>query len=269
VPSEPSFRVDLYRGTARFYDEFRLAYPGPLLDDLHMRAGTTGVGKLLDLACGTGQITFDLSPHFAEIWAVDQEPEAVEFGRAKARSLGVDNVRWFAGRAEDVDADRYFELVAIGNAFHRLQRQVIAESARRWLAPGGHLALLWSDAPWNGNLDWQRALGEAIRHWTRKAEATDRVPADIEQHLAAQPHKNILASAGFEIVGDFGFMTPHEWSVETLIGFMYATSFLSQQALGPHVPEFESDLRARLGDAEPEGVFREEISCGYTLAKSP
>jgi ubiquinone/menaquinone biosynthesis C-methylase UbiE len=269
VPSEPTFRSDLYRGTARFYDEFRLGYPELLLDDLRVRAGTTGEGRLLDLACGTGQITFDLSSHFAEIWAVDQEPQAVEFGRTKALGRAVDNVRWIAGRAEDVEADRFFELVAIGNAFHRLQRQVIAESARRWLVPGGHLALLWSDPPWNGNLDWQRALGEAIRHWTRKAEATDRVPADIEQHLATEPHKNILVSAGFEIVGDFECMRPHEWRAETLIGFMYATSLLSQQALGSHVLEFASDLRARLRDADPEGIFRQEVSYSYTLDKSP
>ena len=29
---------------------------------------------LLDLACGTGQLTFALRPYVAEVWAVDQEP---------------------------------------------------------------------------------------------------------------------------------------------------------------------------------------------------
>ena len=98
-------------------------------------AGITGAGRLLDLACGTGQITFGLASNFIEIWAVDQEPEAVEFARAKALRRGVGNVRWIAGRAEEVDAHGYFELVAVGNAFHRLQRSVIAESAMRWLIP--------------------------------------------------------------------------------------------------------------------------------------
>ena len=56
VSSDPEFRADLYRGTARFYDEFRVAYPHHLLDDLRVRARITGAGRLLDLACGTGQI---------------------------------------------------------------------------------------------------------------------------------------------------------------------------------------------------------------------
>ena len=89
MSSGPEFRSDLYRGTARSYDEFRLPYPQPLLDDLLTHARATGAGRLLDLACGTGQITFGLASNFVEIWAVDQEPEAVDFARAQAFELGV------------------------------------------------------------------------------------------------------------------------------------------------------------------------------------
>jgi ubiquinone/menaquinone biosynthesis C-methylase UbiE len=269
VSSDPEFRADLYRGTARFYDEFRVAYPRALLDDLRVRAGIAGAGRLLDLACGTGQITFGLASSFAEVWAVDQEPEAVEFARAKAHRLGVDNVRWIAGRAEDVDADGLFELVAIGNAFHRLARQVVAEAAMRWLVPGGHLALLWSSPVWDGSRRWQQVLADLQQHWMREAAATDRVPANLDLKFAADPHTNVLASAGFTIVGEFEFATPHEWSVESLTGFMYSTSVLSQPALGPNVPAFERDLRERLLAVEPDGVFREDISFGYTLARKP
>jgi ubiquinone/menaquinone biosynthesis C-methylase UbiE len=269
MSSGPEFRSDLYRGTARFYDEFRLPYPQPLLDDLLVHARTTGAGRLLDLACGTGQITFGLASNFVEIWAVDQEPEAIEFARAKALRRGVDNVRWIAERAEDVDADDYFELVAIGNAFHRLQRHVIADSAMRWLVPGGHLAPLWSNTPWIGDQTWQRVLADTVSDWTRKAATTDRVPANLCQHLAEEPHTKILESAGLTIVREFEVEVPYEWSVERLTGLMYSTSVLSQQALGRNVPEFESDLRKRLLAVAPEGIFREEVSFSYTLATRP
>ena len=269
MSSGPEFRSDLYRGTARFYDEFRVAYPHRLLDDLRVRARITGSGRLLDLACGTGQITFGLGSSFAEVWAVDQEPEAVEFARAKALRHGVDNVRWIAGRAEDVDADDSFELVAIGNAFHRLQRRAIAEAAMRWLVSGGHLALLWSNSPWDGSLEWQRVLADTLDRWTRAAAASERVPANLDQHLADEPHTKVLASAGFTIVGQFEFEAQHEWSVDKLTGFMYSTSVLSQPALGRNVQAFERDLRERLLAAEPEGVFREDISFSYTLARRP
>lgn len=266
MTSDPEFRSDLYRGTARFYDKFRVVYTDALLADLRVRAGISGEGRLLDLACGTGQITFGLGSHFQETWAVDQEPEAVELARARALTLGIHNVRWIVGRAEDVDANDYFELVAIGNAFHRLQRRRIAQAAMRWLKPSGHLALLWSNTPWNGRREWQEALREAVHRWTREARTSERVPANLDHHLTEDPHTAVLASAGFTIVGAFDFATPHEWTIEQLTGFIYSTSVLSKGALGPNVPAFERDLRARLLDVEPTGLFREEIGFSYTLA---
>jgi SAM-dependent methyltransferase len=60
--ADPEFRRDLYRGTARDYDRFRVPYPQALIDDLAGRSGADGQGRLLDLACGTGQVTFALQP---------------------------------------------------------------------------------------------------------------------------------------------------------------------------------------------------------------
>jgi len=269
MPAEPEFRADLFRGTARFYDAFRVPYPQELLDDLCARAQVTGTGRLLDLACGTGQITFGLARHFAGVWAVDQEPEAITLARAKALGLGIRNVRWIAGRAEDVAADGCFELVAIGNAFHRLQRQVVAGAAFRWLPPGGHLALLWSDSPWIGPAGWQRVLAETARYWTRATGATGRVPAGYDRATAETPHTAVLAAAGFTVAGALEFPVRYEWTVEKLTGFMYSTSVLSREALGRHVRDFERDLRERLLAVQPDGVFREDISFAYDLLRRP
>jgi SAM-dependent methyltransferase len=75
--ADPPFRRDLYRGTAADYDRFRPPYPPALIEDLARRSGADGTGRLLDLGCGTGQITFALQDRFAEVWAVDQEPGMV------------------------------------------------------------------------------------------------------------------------------------------------------------------------------------------------
>src|SRR5580658_10084892 len=71
------FRRDLYRGIAHDYDRFRVPYPRSLIDDLAGRSGAAGRGRLLDLACGTGQVTFALAGRFGEVWAVDQEPDGL------------------------------------------------------------------------------------------------------------------------------------------------------------------------------------------------
>jgi ubiquinone/menaquinone biosynthesis C-methylase UbiE len=174
---ELAFRPDLYRGTASDYDRFRIAYPVALVDDLAARARLTGHGRLLDLACGTGQITFAAHAHFAEVWAVDQETDMIEMVGAKATAGGLSHVRTIVSTAENLDApERSFELVAVGNAFHRLRRQTVATKVRRWLEPGRCLALLWSDLPWHGAADWQQAMATTLDTWRTRTGATDAGP---------------------------------------------------------------------------------------------
>jgi tRNA/tmRNA/rRNA uracil-C5-methylase (TrmA/RlmC/RlmD family) len=67
---------------------FGRPYPDALFDALRRQLPLSGRGRLLDLACGTGQIAFPLARWFAEVWAVDQEQESVAYGRVKAMAAG-------------------------------------------------------------------------------------------------------------------------------------------------------------------------------------
>jgi hypothetical protein len=44
-----------------------------LITERAARSGADGTGSLLDLVCGTRQLSFALHEKFAETWAVDQE----------------------------------------------------------------------------------------------------------------------------------------------------------------------------------------------------
>ena len=178
VDDEVRFAPDLYRGSAGYYDRYRLPYPEAMITDLVRRAGVSGRGRLLDLACGTGQLAFPLRRWFTEVWAVDSEPDMVEAVRAKAAAAGAGEVRPAVSSAETLRAEPgYFELAVIGNAFHRLDRDLVAGRVLGWLRPGGHLALCWSSGPWAGEEDWQRALAATLAEWGTALGAEGRVPA--------------------------------------------------------------------------------------------
>jgi SAM-dependent methyltransferase len=138
VDDEVRFAADLYRGTAGYYDRYRLPYPEAMIGDLVRRAEVSERGLLLDLACGTGQLAFPLRRWFCEVWAVDSEPDMVELVRAKAAAAGAGDVRPVVSDAETLDAEpEHFEMVVIGNAFHRLDRDLVAGRILGWLKPGG------------------------------------------------------------------------------------------------------------------------------------
>jgi SAM-dependent methyltransferase len=264
-----SFRADLYRGTADYYERYRLPYPGDLLDDLLTRVGAHGEGRLLDLACGTGRLTFPLADRFADVLAVDQEPDAIALATRRASERGIANVAFAVGRAEDVDADAAFDLVTVGTAFHRLDRPRVAARAMRWLRDGGHLALVWSDDPWTQAGEWQQVLSECAFEWARRMDPVDRLPAGFDAAMAELANETVLARAGFIVLDRFETTVVHDWTVDDLIGVVHSTSILPRPLLGDRVAEFEADVRARLLAVEPSGVFRDAPTFAYDLAVRP
>jgi SAM-dependent methyltransferase len=267
VAGELRYRKDLYRGTAEYYDRFRPPYPVALLDDLRAKVPLGGSGRLLDLACGTGQVAFALAADVAEVWAVDQEAESIEFGRRKAERLGVTKIRWLAAAAEDVMLEGAFDLVAIGNAFHRLDRDAVARRLVPHLSERGCVALLWGGTPWRGDRPWQRAVHDTVERWRDAVGARDRVPEGWEEAMDRDPHEQVLRRAGLSYEGSFEHSVVERWSVESLIGFMYSTSVLNRTVLGRRADAFERDLRRQLLGCRPDGVFEQDLTFAYELAR--
>jgi SAM-dependent methyltransferase len=264
------FRRDLYRGTARDYDRSRLPYPHSLIGDLVRRSGVAGRDRLLDLACGTGQVSFALVSHFGEVWAVDQEQEMIGVVREKAEIAGIGHIRAVTSAAEELSAPAgSFDLVAIGNAFHRLPRQIVAARVFGWLRPGRHLALLWGGNPWDGDAPWQRALSGTRDRWMTRTGARSRMPPGYDRDRRQRPDQAILRESGFQLAGSYRFAAACEWTSETLIGFAFSTSVLSRAALGSLAPEFASDLRRELRACDPSGRFRQTILFSYDLVRRP
>jgi SAM-dependent methyltransferase len=211
----PEFAADLYAGTAEAYDRFRLPYPPAMVDDLLGRVA--GRGRLLDLACGTGQLAFALRGVFGETWAVDQEPGMVRV----VASRGRDDVRAVVAGAEDLIAEPgSFDLIVIGNAFHRLRRDRVAGRAFCWLRAGGALALCWSDSPWEGEARWQQEFRGVIDEWRGRLGTRDRLPAGWAEARSARPDEVVLREAGFSMRGRFEFALEHRWTVAELAGFV-------------------------------------------------
>jgi SAM-dependent methyltransferase len=270
VDDEVRFAADLYRGTAGYYDRYRLPYPEAMLTDLVLRAEVSEFGRLLDLACGTGQLAFPLRRWFCEVWAVDQEPDMVEVVRAKADAVGAGDVRPIVSDAETLDAvPEYFELAVIGNAFHRLGRDLVAGRILGWLKPGGCVALCWSSGPWAGEEDWQRTLAATLDRWKTALGAEHRVPVGWDLARQHRPDLQVLSDAGFEVAGRHEFAIEHRWSLPELAGYIRSTSALPASVLGDHAAAFDADLAARLGPHSDGGAFTETVSFAYDLARKP
>ena len=266
----PDKSTDPYAGTAKAYASYRVPYPVELLDDLRQRAGVTGQGRLLDLACGPGRVVLPLAPYFSEVWAVDQEPEMVKVGSARARRQGLSNIRWMVGWAEEVDASpESFELVTIGEAFHRLDQRLIAERAMKWLAPSCGLATLGCFSLMQGREPWHDILRAVVRRWRGDGSSVARSAQLPSRPRGSDHDRRVLTMFGFEDMGAYEFPHPYVWTLDSILGNLRSTSRLSKRALGPEAERFESDLRRELLAHDSSGRYPETLRFGYSLLRKP
>jgi ubiquinone/menaquinone biosynthesis C-methylase UbiE len=269
------FAVDLYQGTAEYYERYRLPYPAAMIEDLIARAEVSGQGRLLDLACGTGQLAFPLRRSFAEVWAVDREPDFVQTVQAKADKLGAGNVRPVTADAETLDPEPgFFELAVIGSAFHRLDRELVAVRLLRWLRPNGCVALCWVDGPQlpsaMGARKWQHAFAALLGRWQTALGAADRVPVNWAEPQRRRPDVQVLSEVGFETARRHEFRVEHRWSLAELAGWVRSTSFLPPSVLGDQGAAFDNDLAAAIGPfAAADGTFPHDVGFAYDLARKP
>ena len=230
----------------------------------------TGHGRLLDLASGPGRVALAISSSFRDVWAVDREPEMIEVGKAEAMRRGVSNVTWTLGRAEDLQgpADS-FELITIGEAFHRLDQRLVAERSLRWLKQGSCLAVIGCSDILSGREAWQRVAVSVAERWTRHAFPAGWAYSSAGAKRGTNNVIQVLTAAAFENIASYTFVEHYDWTVDSIIGYLHSTSVCSRRILADNLASFESELRSELQALNPTGIFHEQIRFGYTLGRKP
>lgn len=101
--------------------------------------------EVLDLGCGSGQLSIPLSCDVKSVAAVDISPKMVALLKDKVSSAGIGNV---STRIDAIQGLEYeigaFDIVVSNYALHHLdddEKKLVVRNAFRWLKPGGRLVI--------------------------------------------------------------------------------------------------------------------------------
>src|SRR5207248_10833312 len=98
---------------------------------------------LVDLGCGSGQVTLPLARQCLHVLAVDLSEAAIELLKARAEHEGVGNVHALTQPIETFElAPESVDLVVSNYALHHLRDREKADLVRRsfrWLRPDGRI----------------------------------------------------------------------------------------------------------------------------------
>jgi SAM-dependent methyltransferase len=123
------------------YDRYRPAYPDQLIDQACRVAAIGNGDPVLEIGCGSGQLTRSLAGRGLRVTAL--EPGASLMSLARQNLEGAGEVQFVNARLEDAQLPRgRFRAVFSASAFHWADPEISWQRAADVLAPGGTLALL-------------------------------------------------------------------------------------------------------------------------------
>ncbi|PYZ96992.1 SAM-dependent methyltransferase [Alteribacter lacisalsi] len=253
---------NLFKGTAQYYSRYRPVYPASLVRFLVDRFSLDGTGRLLDLGCGTGQFAQRFSDWVEEIVGIDPEPEMINEAARLSREGRISNADWFNGTLENYHDESPFRLVTMAKSFHWMDRKAVLADLYDRVETGGGAAIIDTYAPDQAQPKWKSELDKVVARWYGLER---RAGNDVYRHPKIS-HEEVIRESPFKLETASLPPSEHVWTVESLLGNLYSTSYGSKRFLGSRIADFEKDLRETLLRIEPSGVFWEKTSTSVKLA---
>jgi ubiquinone/menaquinone biosynthesis C-methylase UbiE len=162
----------LFDGIAGLYDAARPGYPAEIVDAVCAIAGIGPGAGVLEVGCGTGQLTRQLAGRSFELTAIDIGPAMIAAAR---RNVADPMARFHVCAFEQFAGHGPFDLIVSATAFHWVDPGIGLAKAARLLRPGGWLALLSTEERYPEPL--RTALRELWATYSRGIVRTARQPA--------------------------------------------------------------------------------------------
>jgi SAM-dependent methyltransferase len=264
MPSSP----ELFAGTAAYYARYRPPYPDQIFRHIVEAFALDGSGRLLDVGCGPGTFTFRLRPYVAEVVAVDASREMIEEGQRQASIGRISGIDWRAMPAESISTELgQFKLVTIASAFHWMDRDAVLARCYDVATSGGGLVISSGIASWwESQVPWHKAVIGVVKDWLGPERRTSQGICPTGEH---EPFEQAFARSQFDLFDHAEASYTHVWDIESIIGFLYSTSFANRALLGHNLAAFEEELQDTLSHLSAGGRFQEDITFDYFLARKP
>jgi SAM-dependent methyltransferase len=162
----------LFDGVADLYDVARRGYPEEIVDVMLATAAIGPGNAVLEIGCGTGQLTRQLAGRGLNVTAIDIGPAMIAAAR---RNVTDPMVEFQISAFEDFANGGPFDLIVSATAWHWIDPDVGWAKAARLLRPRGWLALLITRERYGE--PFRTALRELWMRYSRQVTGWSDTPA--------------------------------------------------------------------------------------------
>lgn len=134
--------TSVFDNNAQAYHRYRPKCPIHILDRLRLVADLASDASILEIGCGTGQLTLDLAKWQHAIVAVEKGAQLAALAKINARPYPKVQVVT-ADFEEWRDEDQKFDLVIACQSFHWIEAELGIQKVYNHLNPKGKFVLIW------------------------------------------------------------------------------------------------------------------------------
>jgi SAM-dependent methyltransferase len=147
-------RTTSFDDVADLYDEVRPSYPASVIDHIIQFAGVQDDSEILEIGCGTGQMTVPFAEKGCRILALEPAPALAAIAARKCQAYP--GIRILTERFEDWSpAGQTFDLGLSAQAFHWIAPEVGSQKLASVIRPNGAVALVWNRDMSRGTAFWE------------------------------------------------------------------------------------------------------------------
>jgi trans-aconitate methyltransferase len=250
--------MSLFTGTVGFYRQYRPGIPESVASVLDAAVPQGSPRRLLDVGTGTGLVVEALLGRFDDIIAIDNDAEMLAAAEAALRPALPAGTVLVLGQttAEDFTPPEGWlaDLVTICRAFHWLDQATVLAQLDSQVSPGGAVAIFGDNSFWVATSDWKVAVRSVIQDFLGDQR---RAGSGTFNHHD-RPYSEIMQESPFHEVEEVTVAVQRTWKADSILGYLYSTSFAAPQLFGDRLAEFDKAVRARLAEYSDDDTFLED-----------
>jgi len=144
-----------------------------------------------------------------------------------------------------------------------MDRPRVLEELYDLLPYGGGVAIIDNYDPDKSLEPWQVKLNELIERWYVKER---RAGKSTYTHPIIS-HEEVISNSKFEV--EVHTLPTYEinWTIESILGNLYSTSYGARRFLGNKIEEFEKEVKESLSEFSTTGELRETVIVSVKLGR--
>jgi SAM-dependent methyltransferase len=214
--------------------------------------------RLLDLGCGPGWLGIAFAPFVGEVVAVDPEPAMLEAAHAAAAEANV-RIALMEGSSYDLGPHLgMFHVVAIGRAFHWMDRPDTLRRLDGLIDPDGALILFNDVRPEVPENSWYKRYAELVDSYASREAG---IPPDRLRHEA------VLLDSSFNQLVRIGVIERRVVPLERLVDRALSMSTSSPEQLGSLSDRLAQELLTELSRFATDGRIVEVVESQALIAR--